>query len=174
VPLGRNHARPRCTVRHGPRNARHTARARGGGAAWRWLCSVSRRRHGAGARETAGNGGSPARRRWRGATAMGEQRARRSGRHSGSLGYGGTREVVGATTTRVRRSGGRREARSGGGRRERGRVSGRVARCPNSAFKPWLRSGAWQPRGNSGARSLAIFELKITPKENSSKQIARD
>jgi hypothetical protein len=93
----------------------------GDGAARRWRCSVSRRRHGAGAQETAGNGGSPARRRQRDAMATGERRARRSGRHDGGPSDDAVGEAVGAIAVRARPAVGRRVARA--------RRSGAARRC---------------------------------------------
>jgi hypothetical protein len=158
VPLGRNHAEPRCTVRRGAGAAqlgRPVQRVAHGASAWRRRgsarrrrCSTRRRRHGADTRETAGNDGSPVRRRRRDTTATGERRVRWLGWHGGGPGDGTVGEAVGATAARTRRSGGGREARSGGRRRERGRLSGRAARCPDSGFKPRCRCGAWQQRGN--------------------------
>jgi hypothetical protein len=103
----------------GPRNVRRTTRARGGStaqrhAARRQRCSASQRWHGANTRETAGNDGSPARRRRRGVTAMGERRAVRDG---GGPGVGGFRP---------RRSGRRRER---GGRAWRAAVGRWAARA---------------------------------------------
>jgi hypothetical protein len=106
--------------------------------------------------ETAVQRDSGATRRRRDVTAMGERRARR---HDGGMGDGVVGEEVGAMAAcmrrparvrgaSVRRSGGRREARSGGGRCKRGRLSEHAARCPDSGFKPRHRRGTWQPRGN--------------------------
>jgi hypothetical protein len=39
-------------------------------------------------------------------------------------------------------------ALSGRRRRGRGELSGRVARCPDSGFKPRRQRGVWRPRGN--------------------------
>jgi hypothetical protein len=122
VLLGRNRARPICTVRRwqpnsaGPRNAR----ARGGIArrrvARRRHCSACRRRLGTGARETAGK-------RWLTGAEMaawrdGDGRVTRDGVGLGVGGFG------------PRRLGRRRECgeRSGGGRRRRGDGRGRAAR----------------------------------------------
>jgi hypothetical protein len=52
-------------------------------------------------------------------------------------------------------------------RRGRGELSGRAAHSPDSGFKPRRRHGARRLTG--GARSSVISELKITPKEISSK-----
>jgi hypothetical protein len=125
VPLGRNRARPRCTVRsaahvRGSGGPARPARATHDASARRQRCSVSRRRHGAGARETAGNGGSPAQRRWHGVTKTGERRARQSGQHSGgpsddAVGEASYRKASGASEAV-----GRSVTRSEGGWRGRG------------------------------------------------------
>jgi hypothetical protein len=125
-----------------------------------------------------GMGGSPARGRRRGTTATGE---RRGGRGGGP----GDAASVGTAARSARQSGRRRRARGGAlsGVR-RGGLSGRVARCPDSSFKPratarcvaatrqqrataWAQCGARRLTG--GVRSSVIFELKFTPDENSSK-----
>jgi hypothetical protein len=145
-----------------------------------------------GARRRRGGDLSPARRRRRGvtgdgrareaaasATARPRQRARGHGR-SGRRRDAVWRRASGARQRSARRRG---EARSGAV------LSGRAARCPDSGFKPLRRRGAWRPRGSGalphgpgaarcGARRLtsgtAISELKITPNEISSNQIAGD
>jgi hypothetical protein len=176
VPLGRNHARPRCTVRARPAATRGTtcvhdagaAHVRGGGtarrrAARRRRCSVSRRRHGAGARETAGNGGSPARRRRRGVTAMGERRE--TAMDPGVGGFGPRRKRGERSGRRRcvrggREVGGADEVAVGGERRERGGCREAWCAVPTAA----LSRGVWQPRGSGarrltgGARSSAICE----------------
>jgi hypothetical protein len=148
VPLGQNHARPRCTVRRGPR----PRGARPVCTALAWPSSAGprnarRRRYTATAllsestvarRRRTGDSGE-----WRltstetAARRDGDERAasgtRRSGRHGG--GPGGTasdRGSVGTAARQARQSGRRR--RAGGGRRERGGLLG--------------QRGAWQPRGN--------------------------
>jgi hypothetical protein len=105
-------------------------------------------------------------------TATGERRVRRSGWHGGGPGDGAVSEKVGATVAHARRSGGGREARSEGGRHERGRLSGCVVHGSHAATAR-CRAGPAR-RLTGGARSSVISELKITPEENSSKQIARD
>jgi hypothetical protein len=119
VPLGRNHARPRRIVQVRPAATWGTAQVRGASAAQLGRPAHGRRR---------GTGGSTARGRWRGVTVTGERRG----------GRGGT-AAIRATVRSARRSGRQR--------RERGQVSGRVARCPDSGFKPRRRRGTWQPRG---------------------------
>jgi hypothetical protein len=128
-------------------------------AARRQRCSASRRRHGAGARETARSGrltgaGTAAQRDGDG------RAARRPGRRSERRGF------------RPRRSGRQRERRgeragaverSGGGHEAVGETAARARRDCRDAR-----------RLTGGARLSAIFELKFTPKENSPKQIARN
>jgi hypothetical protein len=106
----------------------------------------------AGTRETARNGGSPVRGRWRGAMVTGEQRGSR----------GGTAAVQAA---RLGQDGGGMGEACGGGREAVGRAASARA----------LSRRRWRVRClTGGARSSAISELKITPNENSSKQIFRD
>jgi hypothetical protein len=180
VPLGRNRARPRCTVR-----ARPTASA---GAA----CAAQLGRpaqHAAvtwhGAARWADGGTAPAHGRLRGTAAhrRGDDGAAWRRRVSGERREVATDPGIGGFGPR--RSGRRHEwgERSGGERHGwgelsrrrrhgRGELSGCAARCPDSSFNPRRRRGARRLTG--GARSSVISELKITPKENSSKQIARN
>jgi hypothetical protein len=140
VPLSRNHARPRCTMRAQPACAATAWLGDGG------TVPAHRRRR--------GTGGSPARGRRCGATAMGERRGGPSGgRDGGATGEAVGREAVGRAASGVR-------ALSGQG-------------CPDTRCAiPIAALSRGRPL-TGGARSSAIFELKITLNENSSKQIAR-
>jgi hypothetical protein len=170
VPLCRNHARPRCTVRvqpaatrgtacvrgagawpssAGPRNTWRTAGARGGGAARRRLCSVSRRQQGADARGTARN------ERLTGAAASGE---------AVGAGLQATRRRTAAVGTRAvrvaARLGWRRDVR--GGRASGQRCEGDDLKLRATARRvaaARARRGARRLTG--GARSSVISELKI-------------
>jgi hypothetical protein len=174
VPLGRNRARPRCTVRcttlvrpslAGPR-ARRTARLGDDGTA----PAHGRRRRTAAHRR--GDGGAAFR-----ATAWSvrrSERRRRSGRRCGrrgGRGDGGAREAVGRRAARARPAVWTRGVLSRQ-RLEAASSARRVAASRQRRGAARARRGAQRLTG--GARSLVISELKITPKENSSKQIARD
>jgi hypothetical protein len=169
-----------CTTQLGQpaQRAVHGGSARGGGAARRRCCSASRRRC---TGDDRGTGGSPARGQRRGAASMGErlQSGQRCGRR-GSQGDGAVSEAVGATAMRARRGAVGAGARVG--------LSGHMARCPDSGLKVRARrvahrSHAATARCHAGPARRAssdrwdplsmISELKIIPKENSSKQIAR-
>jgi hypothetical protein len=141
VPLGRNHAQPRCAVRRGPRPRGARPACVAHGAAWRRRGSVTALL----GEPSAGNGGSPARRRRRGTTAMGERRVRRSGRHGGGPGGGAVGEAVGATAARVRRSG--RWRRERGGRAAGGAVRGSYAATARCRVGPVRRAASdrWGP-----------------------------
>jgi hypothetical protein len=102
VPLSRNHAWPSRTTRARPACAARTTRG-----PWRERASAALLGEPTAARETVGNGGSPARRRRRGSQPAAS-------------------EAVGAMAAR--------ERRSGGGRRERGRLSRHAARCPSDSY----------------------------------------
>jgi hypothetical protein len=89
------------------------------------------------------DGGSPARRRRRGATATGERRETASNRASVASDRGDW--DGGASEASGRGIGG---MESGGrGWRARGVLSGCTARCPDSALR--RARDVWQPRGNS-------------------------
>jgi hypothetical protein len=151
VPLGRNHARPRYTVRVRPTATRGTACVRGtqhkratvtlhsGGAARRRRCSVSRRRHGADAWETARNDGSPARGWRRGVTATAERR----GGRGGTAMVRAARLRTAAVGTWLGRDGGATGEACGGGREAFGRAAS-DARCD---------------RGDGGAREADCWDV---------------
>jgi hypothetical protein len=100
---------------------------------------------------------------------LGRRHGRRGGQDDGAVG-----EAVGATVARARRGAVGAGARAG--------LSGRAARCPDSGLKARARRAACGSHAAT-ARYRAAFdrwgplpaisEIKITPKENSSKQIAR-
>jgi hypothetical protein len=96
---------------------------------------------------TAGNGGSPTRRRRRGTTAMGERRVRRSGWHGGGPGDGVVREAVGATAAVREAIRAMAQSARWSGRRRRVR-GGQEAGGASEAGCRDARHGAWQPRGN--------------------------
>jgi hypothetical protein len=114
-------------------------------------CSASRRRHGAGARETTG---MTAHRR--GVTTMGDGRARRA-LGSGQRRSGGGRRARGSRDV-VARSGRRREGR-GGGRRAGGRGEAAVGRARSAGIEK--NSGKIH-----GCRKLNLehfFQLTLPP-----------
>jgi hypothetical protein len=145
--------RPVQRATHSASAWRHGPAARGSAAALLGEPAAARHRR-------TGNGGSPARRRRRGAASTGEVpvrtaagSARRSGRRCGrqdGRNTGTVGEAVGTQAARARRRSGRRR-RAESGAAVRRALSGRVARCPDSSFKPRHRCGVL-PRGPGSAR----------------------
>jgi hypothetical protein len=170
VLLGRNRARPRCTVRgagaaHGHaahdlnrrsvRGPRAVLAAQLGRPTQRMGHDASARRHCPAARGSAaallgepaaarhrrtGDGDSPARRRRRGTTATGERRETASDRASVASDHGGRDD--GASEASGRGVGGACEAAVGRGAGEARQLSGRTARYLDSGFKPRRRLSA--------------------------------
>jgi hypothetical protein len=153
VSLGRNRARPRCTVRAWPTASASTACAALARPSSAGLCNA-RQRH------------CPA------AALLGEPTAARHRR----TGDGGERRLTGVETAarsprrrcrRRRRHGGRGARRAVGTCGASCRDSRRVAAMRQRRAAARARCGA--RRLTSGAHSSMIFELKFTPNENSSK-----
>jgi hypothetical protein len=175
VPLGRNHARPRCTVRAWL----------GDGAAWRadgGTAPAHERRRGTVAHWRRDGGA-------RGVTATGE---RRGGRGSTAVVRAARLRtvVVGmrAVGARLDRDSGATGKACSGGREAVGRAASGVRRGREAA-STWALSGALSQQRRAlpcgpgtagarrligGARSSVISKLKFTLDENSSKQIAKN